>query len=129
MDETSSNREKAEKAFRDWQDGTGFIGSITDLLADGLRWTIVGRSRAAKTYDGKDQFIGEVLDQDVALLDHERVEHRLVDREAQRAPQALRLGIGSACAAQGAREAIPAPPAREGGVRAKRFARTPRTGR
>jgi ketosteroid isomerase-like protein len=61
MNETSSNREKAEKAFRDWHDGTGSIGSITDLLADGLRWTIVGRSQAAKTYDSKDQFVGEVL--------------------------------------------------------------------
>jgi uncharacterized protein len=61
MNETSSNREKAEKAFRDWHDGTGSIGSITDLLADGLRWTIVGRSQAAKTYDSKEQFIGEVL--------------------------------------------------------------------
>jgi hypothetical protein len=60
-DETSSNREKAEKAFRDWHDGTGSITSITDLLADNLRWTIVGRSQAAKTYDSKEQFIGEVL--------------------------------------------------------------------
>src|SRR5829696_5406773 len=58
MNETSSNREKAEKAFRDWHDGTG---SITDLLADDLRWTIVGRSQAAKTYDSKEQFVGEVL--------------------------------------------------------------------
>ncbi len=61
MNETSSNREKAEKAFRDWHDGTGSITSITDLLADGLRWTIVGRSQAAKTYDSKEQFVGEVL--------------------------------------------------------------------
>ena len=57
MDETS-NREKAEKAFRDWQDGTGYI---TDLLADDLRWTIVGRSQVSKTYHSKEQFIGEVL--------------------------------------------------------------------
>ena len=58
MDETSSNREKAEKAFRDWQEGTG---SITDLLADGLRWTIVGRSQVSKTFESKEQFVGEVL--------------------------------------------------------------------
>ena len=57
MDETS-NRERAEKAFRDWQDGTGYI---TDLLADDLRWTIVGRSQVSKTFDSKEQFIGEVL--------------------------------------------------------------------
>jgi uncharacterized protein len=57
MDEIS-NRERTEKAFRDWHDGTG---SITDLLADDLKWTIVGRSQASKTYESKDQFIGEVL--------------------------------------------------------------------
>ena len=57
MHETS-NRERAEKAFRDWQDGTG---SITDLLADDLRWTIVGRSQVSKTFDNKEQFIREVL--------------------------------------------------------------------
>ena len=39
-----SNRERAEKAFRDWHDGTG---SITDLLADDLQWTIVGRSQGS----------------------------------------------------------------------------------
>ena len=53
-----SNRERAEKAFRDWQDGTG---SITNLLADDVRWTIVGRSQVSKTFDSKEQFIGEVL--------------------------------------------------------------------
>ena len=58
MDETSSNRAKSEKAFRDWQDGTGYI---TGLLADDLRWTIVGRSRVSKTYEGKEAFIEEVL--------------------------------------------------------------------
>jgi uncharacterized protein len=57
MDETS-NRERAEEAFRDWRDGTG---SITDLLADDVRWTIVGRSRVSKTFDGKEQFVREML--------------------------------------------------------------------
>jgi len=57
MDETS-NRERAQKAFRDWRDGTG---SITDLLADDVRWTIVGRSRVSKTFDGKEQFVREML--------------------------------------------------------------------
>jgi ketosteroid isomerase-like protein len=57
MDERS-NRERTEEAFRDWQDGTGYI---TDLLADDLRWTIVGRSRVSKTFDSKEQFIDEVL--------------------------------------------------------------------
>ena len=57
MDE-GSNRERVEKAFRDWQNGTN---SITDLLADNVRWTIVGRSQVSKTFDGKEQFVGEVL--------------------------------------------------------------------
>jgi ketosteroid isomerase-like protein len=53
-----SSRERAEKAFRDWHDGTG---SITDLLDDGVRWTVVGRSQVSKTFDSKEQFIGEML--------------------------------------------------------------------
>jgi uncharacterized protein len=57
MDETS-NRERAEKAFRDWQDGTG---SITDLLADDLQWTIVGHSEVSKTFQSKEEFVDEVL--------------------------------------------------------------------
>jgi uncharacterized protein len=56
--EEKSNREIAEGAFREWQDGTGHI---TDLLAHDLTWTIVGRSRASKTYESKEQFVGEVL--------------------------------------------------------------------
>jgi ketosteroid isomerase-like protein len=55
----ASNRERAEKAFRDWSAGTGYI---TDLLVDDLRWTIVGRSRVSKTYEGKEAFVGEVLE-------------------------------------------------------------------
>ena len=53
-----SNRNSTTRAFRDWQNGTG---SITDLLAENLKWTIVGRSRASKTYFSKKQFIDEVL--------------------------------------------------------------------
>ena len=56
--DNGNNRERAEKAFHDWQDGTGYI---TDLFAVDLRWTIVGRSKASKTYDSKEQFVGEVL--------------------------------------------------------------------
>jgi uncharacterized protein len=54
----TNNRERTEKAFRDWQEG---IGYITDLLADDLRWTIVGRSRSSGTYEGKEAFVDEVL--------------------------------------------------------------------
>jgi ketosteroid isomerase-like protein len=35
---------------------------ITDLLADDLAWTIVGRSRSSKTYASKEAFVGEVLE-------------------------------------------------------------------
>ena len=58
MDE-APNRQRVEEAFCDWQDGTGYI---TDLLADDLEWTIVGRSRASKTYTNKERFVGEVLE-------------------------------------------------------------------
>ena len=57
MDETT-NRERAQKAFRDWQEGTGYV---TDLLADDLQWTIVGRSEVSKTYHSKEEFVSEVL--------------------------------------------------------------------
>jgi uncharacterized protein len=57
MDETS-NRERVEKAFRDWQEGTGYI---TDLLADDLQWTIVGRKEVSGTYHSKEEFLSEVL--------------------------------------------------------------------
>jgi ketosteroid isomerase-like protein len=56
--EANSNRQKAEQAFRAWQDGTA---PITDILADNLRWTIVGHSAASKTYNSRKQFIDEVL--------------------------------------------------------------------
>jgi ketosteroid isomerase-like protein len=58
MDE-SSNRERGEKAFRDWHDGTGYI---TDLLAKDLRWTIVGRTEVSKTFESKEEFVGEALE-------------------------------------------------------------------
>jgi hypothetical protein len=32
--EESGNRQRVQKTFRDWQEGTGYI---TDLLADNLR--------------------------------------------------------------------------------------------
>jgi uncharacterized protein len=46
---------------RSTRGGSG-TGSITRLLADGIRWTIVGRSAASKTYESKQQFVDEVLD-------------------------------------------------------------------
>ena len=75
MDERS-NREKAEKAFRDWQDGTDSINDpINELLADDVRRTAVGRSHGSKTYDSKERFIGEAL-RPVAVRGLRRRRHR-----------------------------------------------------
>lgn len=53
-----NNRTKIAAAFQGWMDGTSYI---TDLLADDLKWEIVGNSVAAKHYANKQQFIDEVL--------------------------------------------------------------------
>ena len=75
MDETS-NREKAEKAFRDLQDGTDSINDPSnELLADDVRRTAVGRSHESKTYDSKERFIGEAL-RPVAVRGLRRRRHR-----------------------------------------------------
>src|SRR3712207_1326396 len=58
MVDQGGNRERTERAFRDWQEVTGHI---TDLLSEDLIWTIVGRSRASRTYASKGEFVGEVL--------------------------------------------------------------------
>ena len=52
------NRDRTERAFHDWSERTGYI---TDLLADDLRWTIVGCARVSRTYQSKDEFVGEAL--------------------------------------------------------------------
>jgi uncharacterized protein len=54
----ATNRDKVAAAFKAWMSGTGYI---TELLADGIKWTIVGNSVASKTYESKQQFIDEVL--------------------------------------------------------------------
>lgn len=54
MRNTALVREK----FEAWQAGKG---SPLDLLADDARWTIVGRSMVAKTYDGRESFFREVI--------------------------------------------------------------------
>ena len=54
----SRNRQIVEASFKAWSDGTG---SPFDLLADDARWTIVGRSAAAKTYESREAFMREVI--------------------------------------------------------------------
>ena len=57
---TTESRNKATVAqrFSAWRDGTG---NPYDLLADDATWTIVGRSRASKTYDSRESFMREVI--------------------------------------------------------------------
>ena len=52
------NRAIVEASLRAWADGTG---SPYDLLADDATWTIVGRSAASKTYQGREAFMREVI--------------------------------------------------------------------
>ena len=54
----SRNKATVEAGFKAWRDGTG---SPYDLLTDDATWTIVGRSAAAKTYQGRDAFLREVI--------------------------------------------------------------------
>jgi ketosteroid isomerase-like protein len=53
-----SNKEIVAEAFSAWSEGSAYI---TDLFADDLTWEIVGRSAAAGRYEGRQQFIDEVL--------------------------------------------------------------------
>lgn len=56
--ETERNRAAITRGLQAWADGTG---SPYDLLADDARWTITGNSRAARTYEGKEAFLREVI--------------------------------------------------------------------
>ncbi len=42
-----NNRTIVANAFRGWMNGTSYI---TDLLADNIKWEIVGNSLASKQY-------------------------------------------------------------------------------
>ena len=55
---TEANREAIRRAFEAWQQGTG---AITDVFAPDMVWRIEGHSLASKEYNGKRQFIDEVL--------------------------------------------------------------------
>lgn len=52
------NRTPIANAFRGWINSTIYI---TDLLADEIRWEIVGNSAAFKHCETKQQFVDEVL--------------------------------------------------------------------
>jgi ketosteroid isomerase-like protein len=55
---TEGNRRTIREAFEAWQQGTR---PITDVFAPGMTWKIEGHSAASKQYEGKQQFIDEVL--------------------------------------------------------------------
>ena len=52
------NKALVQAGFDAWNAGTG---NPFELLADDVRWTIVGNSDAAKTYPNKDAFLQEVI--------------------------------------------------------------------
>lgn len=58
QDVEARNKAIVEESFDAWHAGTG---SPYDLLADDATWTIVGRSLAAKTYEGREAFMREVI--------------------------------------------------------------------
>ncbi|MCC8362666.1 nuclear transport factor 2 family protein [Lysobacter sp. A6] len=53
-----ANRKLISNAFDRWRDGTQ---SIFDLLADDARWTIVGSSEVAGTYENREAFMARVI--------------------------------------------------------------------
>jgi hypothetical protein len=52
------NRQIVADAFAAWAAGTGYVSAI---FAPDMRWEIVGRSDASKTYESSQQFVDEVL--------------------------------------------------------------------
>jgi uncharacterized protein len=52
------NRQVIADAFAAWAAGTGYV---TEIFAPDMRWEIVGRSAASRTYDNTKQFVDEVL--------------------------------------------------------------------
>lgn len=65
--EGDRNRALVADAFTRWSDGTG---SPFELLADDVRWTIVGRSDASRTYSGREAFMNEVIHPFNARMKH-----------------------------------------------------------
>jgi len=57
-DVETHNKALVQASFDAWRAGTG---SPFDLLTDSATWTIVGRSVASKTYQGREAFMREVI--------------------------------------------------------------------
>lgn len=53
-----TNKEIVQAAFERWRQGAAYI---SDIFSDDLRWTIVGKSFASRTYESKRDFVDGVL--------------------------------------------------------------------
>jgi ketosteroid isomerase-like protein len=53
-----TNKKLVQEAFDKWANGTG---SFFDLLSENVVWTITGNSPISKTYNGRKQFMDEVI--------------------------------------------------------------------
>ena len=59
----TSNKERVRHAFKTWAEtGTG----VCDILADDVRWTIVGSGPSAQTFNGRAKFLKGAFDPIVA---------------------------------------------------------------
>jgi uncharacterized protein len=58
MTDTERNRTVVRQAFEAWRDG---VGPITDIFASNMVWRIEGHSLASKKYEGREEFIDQVL--------------------------------------------------------------------
>ena len=54
----TDNKALIEKAFNDWEAGTG---GVFDLLADDAEWTIVGNSPVSRTFTSRAEFMDVVI--------------------------------------------------------------------
>ena len=55
---TERNRSTVKAGFDKWASGTG---SFFDLLSDTMQWQITGSTTHSKLYQGKEQFMNEVI--------------------------------------------------------------------
>jgi ketosteroid isomerase-like protein len=54
----TQNKRKIQAGFDAWRNGTG---GPFDLLAPNAKWTIVGNSPVSRTYNGKQEFMDQVI--------------------------------------------------------------------
>jgi uncharacterized protein len=52
---TADNKKAVQEAFAAWNRGDG--GAFFNLLADDVRWTVIGSCPVSKTYNSKQEFL------------------------------------------------------------------------